>query len=342
MKIENLEKEKYSWLKNSDFYHSIDLEEEEIDVPYCSKYTQDPVVLLEVTNFWGVYSYPLEFFDCMLNTIPRKKLRIKLFDLVEVTKSNFYIFLLKLLEMDEEEKYRNMYDISVEYGILDALTYCHSNNFCHSKEVFSLACEKGHLECLIFLSEHIIHEPYHHNEPLERAVINGHLNCVKYIYNTFFEKDDIFNVYISINKRNLRISKSCYNEILIKAVKYNQLECLKYLYERNFPGVDIVVYAAAKYGRLECLKYLLKNSLNKHQINEPKLFSFAAKSRNLECLIYLYEEECEWNEEACFSAVEYNNIKFLRFLHINGCPYNKWNLLEFSRERCREYILQFM
>ena len=51
MKVSKLNKEKYSWLKDSDLYVNIDLDEKKINFPYCSKYTDDIIVFLNVINF---------------------------------------------------------------------------------------------------------------------------------------------------------------------------------------------------------------------------------------------------------------------------------------------------
>ncbi len=74
MKIKKLEKEKFSWLKNSDFYPNIDLEDRKIHVIYCSIQEQHINKFLDVTDFWGVNYYPIEFYTLLFKTKPIKKL----------------------------------------------------------------------------------------------------------------------------------------------------------------------------------------------------------------------------------------------------------------------------
>ena len=97
--IKRLNQSKYSWLKNSIFYKSLDfLDEDEIlNIEYCSKYTKDIKKYLRVINLWGVEYFPKEFLFLFYQTKPLKEIT----DLVEVTKSNFYEFLLESLFVDD-------------------------------------------------------------------------------------------------------------------------------------------------------------------------------------------------------------------------------------------------
>ena len=46
----------------------------------------------------------------------------------------------------------------------------------------------------------------------------------------------------------------------------------------------------------------------------------AAKNGHLDCLRYLHENGCPWNEDATWGAAENGHMDCLKYLHENGCP----------------------
>ena len=97
--IKRLNQSKYSWLKNSIFYKSLDLSDENeiLNLEYCSKYTKDIKKYLRVINLWGIEYFPKEFLNLYYKIKPLKEIT----ELVEVTKSEFYEFLLESLFVDD-------------------------------------------------------------------------------------------------------------------------------------------------------------------------------------------------------------------------------------------------
>jgi hypothetical protein len=78
--------------------------------------------------------------------------------------------------------------------------------------------------------------------------------------------------------------------------------------------------AAARGGHLECLKYLHENGCPW----DEETCGRAAAFGHLECLKYLYENGCPWDERVCGSAARGGNLECLKYAHENGCPWNEW------------------
>ena len=48
-----------------------------------------------------------------------------------------------------------------------------------------------------------------------------------------------------------------------------------------------------------------------------------AESGHLDCLIYLHEEGCPWNETTCEKAARNGHLDILKYLHEEGCPWDE-------------------
>ena len=48
----------------------------------------------------------------------------------------------------------------------------------------------------------------------------------------------------------------------------------------------------------------------------------AASNGQLECLKYLYEHGCPWDEETCWYAAENGHLECLKYAHERGCPWD--------------------
>jgi len=75
------------------------------------------------------------------------------------------------------------------------------------------------------------------------------------------------------------------------------------------------IYAAEK-GNLECLKYLHENGCPWNE----NCSKYASKYGHLEVLKYLHENGCLWNEDCCEYASSNGHLEVLKYLNDNGCP----------------------
>ena len=224
MNIKLLDQDEFSWLKNSDFYNSLDLEDPDgiINIIYVSKFTDDVFKFLEVIDLWGVNFRPPEFFDLVLKENPIKKIE----ELYEITHSEFYKFLLFVLQ--DDEKFCNL---SAKEGFLDALTYAHKNKFSWNVHTSYYAALGGNLECLKYLHENGC--PWN-KMTCASVAESGHLKCLKYVHKNG----------CSWNKYTCEY-----------AAKNGHLKCLKYAHENRCP---INIEECLKIAKGECKEYLEK------------------------------------------------------------------------------------
>ena len=121
----------YSWLKNSEFYKSLDLDnkndqetnlnsknEQEIvlDINFCSINEQDPIKYLNVINLWGITIFSNEFISLIFKSKPIEKIK----ELIELTHSKKYQF---LLELCTDKHLYHEYWTCIKYGELEFLKY---------------------------------------------------------------------------------------------------------------------------------------------------------------------------------------------------------------------------
>ena len=120
LKISDLELPEYSFLKDSEFYEGLDFEEEEIlQIKYCSRYTENINLYLEVINFWGVRTYPNEFLDLIIKIKPFKEIS----KFVKMTKCPRFQYLIDLIIAYKKSNIKQMIDYSAYYGVLEGLIF---------------------------------------------------------------------------------------------------------------------------------------------------------------------------------------------------------------------------
>jgi hypothetical protein len=51
--------------------------------------------------------------------------------------------------------------------------------------------------------------------------------------------------------------------------------------------------------------------------------SLATRPKSTDCLRYLHENGCPWENSVCYDAIRHNNLESLRYLHENGCPWDE-------------------
>jgi len=107
------------------------------------------------------------------------------------------------------------------------------------------------------------------------------------------------------------------NEILfLLMIKYNLLDLMM---QQRIKYIVDFLYVAAYYGQLDCLKYLYEN-------NCPwniKGCTIAIKHGHLNCLKYLHENGVPWNKDFCHFAAGNGHLQCLKYLHENGCPWDQ-------------------
>ena len=133
-------------------------------------------------------------------------------------------------------------------------------------------------------------------------------------------------------------SRACF----VEAGKKDNFKCLQYIYDSGLTNVficDAVAKGgslfglkflqriwskntpdcAATGGHFDCLKYLIENGC---EYEEDNVIYSAACGGNVECIKYLREMGCVWHEDMCAVAAKYGHLDCLKYLRENGC---KWN-----------------
>ena len=174
--LELLDTEQYSYLKDSEFYESLDISQkkyklpsldfeeeeededededeediEELSCPYiCSKNTENIILFLDTINFWGVRNKPPEFYELLFKIKPLEKLE----EIIESTKDKYYKFLYLCCKLDKKDLYEGLAEVAAVEGYLDVLkfTKLHNEYIWDGNSAF-YAGINNHLECLKYLA----------------------------------------------------------------------------------------------------------------------------------------------------------------------------------------------
>jgi hypothetical protein len=108
---------------------------------------------------------------------------------------------------------------------------------------------------------------------------------------------------------------------VVHAAQNNHTSLIKYAYENGFSwgtyGPNISYFLASN-GNLECLKYVHERGCT---WNEEISFVAAGKGR-LDILMYAHEHGCNWNAETCSEAASKGHLACLKYMHENGCEWD--------------------
>ena len=268
MKLTILDHEEYSWLKKSYFYYSLDLNDKnELDVIICPIITDDINLYSNVIDFWGVYTYPDEFYNLFL---------INRFSIKE------HKFLSEYLNIED----KNLCNNAVIKNDLKFLIYLHKNNYYWDSEIYSHALINGSLECLIYV---------HQNNCPNITFIYGNtlskynFECIKYLfenkiitlkYNPLRNIEDFNLKHIKYLLKYFSWGKNNYGNYPIA----KDLESLKCLHENLCPWDRNTSRYYAENGLLDCLIYCHENGCDCNG-----LMYKASYNGHLNCLIYLHK-----------------------------------------------------
>ena len=153
------------------------------------------------------------------------------------------------------------------------------------------------------------------------AALNGKLECLSYLHKNGCSWDAMTSEYAaeSGNFDCLKyiMESNCKKSYRITQIIIGQdnLEVLKYLHSINITFTEIDMHAAASKS-LDCLKYLRENGCDW----DEEVSSTAARSGNLDCLKYLHENGCPWDIYTTKYAAENGNLDCLKYAYEKGCP----------------------
>ena len=64
----------------------------------------------------------------------------------------------------------------------------------------------------------------------------------------------------------------------------------------------------------------------------------AARGGFRQCIMYLHENGCAWDESTCEFAAEGGHVECLQFVHQNGCPWNIGTTQAAAQKGCVETL----
>ena len=139
------------------------------------------------------------------------------------------------------------------------------------EETITVAARKANLEMLKYCFSNDC--PYNEKEACEQAAIDGHLDCLRFLFD------------------KVKPSRDTEKEAAGEAAAYGHLDILKYFVEeRKIPEEvkGLCVYNAAGYGHLDCLKYLVEEA--KVPLNYWEDIAYARYFKHPDCENYLLEK----------------------------------------------------
>jgi hypothetical protein len=232
-----------------------------------------------------------------------------------------------------------LYD-ACTYDSVKCLEYLISNGSFLDDTVFIFSVEYGSIKCLQYLYENNYHSMcidcshmngcYRNDNLFNTAIGGDNVECVKYLHNIgILPNYECFNY--AIKKHSIKCLKYLYenelfNEkssyhILAFEIKPDDLEIVSYLRENGIPWSDNTFYRTIVGGNMECIEYLHKN--NCPYSNYMCLFLGCIKKNNIECFKYLYENSFLFDSyKLMYNVIKYGDIKFFKYLDINGFELN--------------------
>lgn len=253
--------------------------------------------------------------------------------------------------------------LAAKHGHLGCLKFLYNNN---NKQFNPKTCyyaaKNGHVKCLKFILDNISVD-YDLSSSIRIAGLNGNLECLKLCSDFALKLDpecDLDVIEIIIKHSHIDcllyiVEKSEINEYcFIEAGKQGNIEIIKIL----ISYIDIVPTELYNnliaYNHVECVKFLYSKYNDKSMLNSLIASSFG----NLEILIFLDEIGITFNEDDTYATVsvefrslnedegmvflEHRQLKCLKFLHENGCPWYEsvtMSAMENDLDQCLDYAI---
>lgn len=217
-------------------------------------------------------------------------------------------------------------------GSLEMLQFVHAQGcaWLSSSSHYIEAISRGHLECIKYADEHGCPRC---EDAIRCAAGSDHPELIEYFLQQGHLPTEETCAYAAqcgklASVMYLREQGCPWNERTFKkAIKSESLAIILYAYENGCPWSADVTTAAADSGLCEVLSFLVELGCPLSAAT-----SAAAAGRCVECLAYLHEQQCPWDESTCMMAAFHFNVDCLRYAHENGCPLGP-DTLKAARER---------
>ena len=216
------------YLKNSDFYLNLDLNDINSDT-----------ITIPSINFKK--DRKIRNFDELMNLLHTLRFWM-------APMEDFYCGIFDFVKMCNDVRYKYLYEEFYDMDIINDIKYLHQIYFIEKTSVpviltndnFDKVCELGLLYLLKYFHKNRMIICNYDNMPYN-CIQYGNFECLKYLHSNGFLID-----------ANM-INTSCY---------FGQIHCLKYLHKNGFKIDEGCVNASITSANIKCLKYCLENGGN--------------------------------------------------------------------------------
>lgn len=190
------------------------------------------------------------------------------------------------------------------------------------------AVRGGHLECLKYLVENGSRILV--REVCLEAVKHNNFDILKYlrykgcpwdVKECFFaagkhENPEMLDyIYENRGECSVFLAEECAKKGCTYALQFLRNTNFGWKWEKSISS------SAANGGNLDCLRYLIENGC---EYDEDDIIFYAASgSGNIECIKYLLGKGCKMDKDTCAIAAKRGNLSCLRYLRENGCEWNE-------------------
>ena len=198
------------------------------------------------------------------------------------------------------------------------------------------------------LTMHTINTPLY---GIIRYLINmasyyGQLDCLEFVYNLLMNEPTIDLAYTVDNGNFSEYRSSAaihhrncvhllFNGVSDWSITGKHVHCLKYAQDNMFSWDEFeLARNASRTGFLEGLQFIFRNKkipdhYPTHCDNaNAELCQGAAGCGQYNCLKFLHENGCPWDEYTCEAAASYCFLECLKYLIENGCPCDQITCVE--------------
>lgn len=316
------------YLHAGDFFRSLDKDDPKgmIEVPkncYAWHNKRKPSgkefdQLLRIMTFWMLDEIPegvlfycskhhyLEWRNAVA-TVPaglKDELTIAYYDshgvpLIEVSRLKRFDLLIHAVRRLRKDSKATCF--AAAYGDLPLLRLLHEEKFVWHVDTCFFASKHGHVKCLQYV---------HTNGCTMNAQVcmvaaaKGHVNCLKYVLDNGL--------------------RDWHTNVCSHAARHGKLECLQVARQHGCPWDVSTIIGAIEGDHMSCLEYALANGC----AQGPEASVVACQRGSIASLQLLnqYEGHLYWTVNTTFHAAALPLVDCLRYLHENNCPWDESTL----------------
>jgi len=226
---------------------------------------------------------------------------------------------------------RDLMETFVEYGCRKCMKIVLISSHISYPDVCEKLAINGRLDAL----RYAIESGYPHNINImcRAAAARGHVDVLAYLrsyastgYSAFTalaaaRHGRVQTLHFILSKTN--VNKRVVTSLYTTSASHGHLNVIKYLHKNGYDCRDSICNIATGMGHLKILQYAL-NVMGLPCTSWTAVA--AASSDKLDCLIYLHESGCQWDEWTCSYAAKNNSLQCLRYAYEHGCPWNAHTL----------------